>query len=538
MYLSHIPPSRLFTSSQMNHPPVSVEDLFLCNDPIPDALLQKIQHEHAQLGPEIDSIQQEIEALKAKKETLLCRKEALKGVLGPIRNVPNEIISQILLDALQHPLRMRWDDRQDLSNLRRVSKRWNDVALGTPMLWRAWEGGSRESLISAPLFIPKLVTLFSRGGVDAPLRLSVHSWIQDDDANSFVAFITGSWAWEELILTLSASTWKRVLSRIRSEEHQSLKTIKRLSIRIYDSDSESPPLDVDLRGRLPSLDFLLIYVLYKGGVTDAPLVNVRHSKATSFAYGRASISHSLVRNLISNVNSCALKNLVLDNLSSHGHTHDIPPPNASPIILPNIERVVTRGSTAQLAICNFTFPHLQSLQVITGKSCHHGSDRNVFCEFLQRSTFELKVLSLEQSHMISTWDLGSYIKHTRSCQVLRVDDGGFFPTFRGLRGPIPLHLSTIVSSKPFFIEAGVRRFDYWVLEGLRDFLRFQRSTGEQLDPLTILTPEPLPFKKIGPNEAALLERLDEEGLVVLHDSRGLGDSSISPYHWDFCEIVF
>jgi F-box-like len=524
-------------STQMNHLSVSIDYLFSCNDPIPDVLLPEIQREHAQLGPEIDSIQQEIEALHTRKEMLSRRKEALKGVLGPIRNVPNEIISQILLDALQHPLRMRWDDRQDLSNFRCVSKRWNDVALGTPMLWRAWEGGSRESVISAPLFILKLVTLFSRGGVDAPLRLSVHSWIQDDDADAFVAFITVPWAWEELILTLSASTWKKILLCMREEQCRPLKTIKRLSIRIHDFDTESKQFEVDLRHRLPALDFLLIYVLPEEAAGGPLLVNVYHSRVASFAYGRASINHSLSRNLISKANSCTVKNLVLDNLSFYGHNDYAVPPFMSPLPLPNIEQTVARGPSALFALCNFTFPHLQSLKVI-GDAISPSESMDTIYDFLRRSTFELTLLSLEHSYMASRWAFGRFIKHTISCQVLRVDDGGFFENFRGLGTSLPMDLTKIISLNPFFIDARLRRFDSWVLEGLHDFLRFRYSTQGEVAPLTILTPEPLPFKQIGPREAESLRKFVEEGLVILQDSRGLSDHSISSHHWDFSEISF
>ncbi|KAH6903773.1 hypothetical protein BKA70DRAFT_1300726 [Coprinopsis sp. MPI-PUGE-AT-0042] len=506
----------------------TVDELLVSNDPIPDALVQVVQHEHAQIGRDIVSIQQEIEALQAKMSMLLRRKEGLEGVLGPIRNVPNEILSHIFLETLQQPLRMKWDDRQDLSNLRCVSKRWNNAALGTPMLWRAWEGGSRQSVISAPLFIPKLATLFARGGKDAPLRLSVNSWIQDDEIDTFVSFITGPWAWDELILTLSASTWTKILSQIR--KCQLWRTIRRLSIRITDLNSDT--FDVDLRECLPSLDFLLVHLQSSAKAVARPQIQVNHSGVTSLAYGRIAVNHAMISSLIPSISTSSLRNLILDNLQVSGGRNHVALPISSPTILPRIEQVVMRGFCSLL--CHFTFPHLQSLQVINGTN--YPPETNPFYEFLQRSSFELKLLSLEHSNL-GFWGCGAFINHTSSCQILRVSDGQFLQHVYASQSALPTSLTTIVSASPFFTNLRNGQFDSSLLKLLRNFLQYRRQVQGVPNPLNLLTPETLPLKKIGPNERALLKKLREEGLLVLCDSRGLEDGSTPP-HWDYSEFTF
>ncbi|KAH6877008.1 hypothetical protein BKA70DRAFT_1476078 [Coprinopsis sp. MPI-PUGE-AT-0042] len=504
----------------------TIDDLLVSNEPIPDALVQEVQREHAQVERDIILTLQQIEDLQAKMSMLLRRKEGLESVLGPIRNVPNEILSHIFLETLQQPLRMKWDDRQDLSNLRCVSRRWNNAALGTPMLWRAWEGGSRQSVISAPLFIPKLATLFSRGGKGAPLRLSVNSWIQDDDVDTLVSFITGPWAWDELILTLSASTWTKIMSQVRKGECQPWRTVRRLSVGIADLNSNI--FHIDLRGCLPALDFLLVHAQSAATVTFRPQIEVYHSGVTSLAYGRVAVNHTLISNLVPTINPSALRNLILDNLSSGGHSHDALP-TSSPIILPRMEQVVVRGSYSPLSY--FTFPHLRSLQVINGTS--YPPETDPFYAFLQRSSFELKLLSLEHAHL-TDWDCGAFINHTSSCQILRVSDGKFLRDVYASQSALPTSLTTIVSANPFFTNLRSGRFDSWLLDSLRNFLQYRRQVQGVPNPLNILTPETLPLKNIGPDERVLLKKLREE---VLPDSRGL-DNGSTPPHWDFSEFTF
>ncbi|KAJ7850434.1 hypothetical protein B0H13DRAFT_1905670 [Mycena leptocephala] len=100
----------------------------------------------AEIEAQIVDLERSISQLRAAKALA---EERLHSYTYPVMTLPNEIVSEIFLAFLPvYPLRSPLAGIHSPTFLTRICRRWRDVALATPELWRAIDIGSLENHIS------------------------------------------------------------------------------------------------------------------------------------------------------------------------------------------------------------------------------------------------------------------------------------------------------------------------------------------------------------------------------------------------------
>ncbi|KAH6906970.1 hypothetical protein BKA70DRAFT_1401271 [Coprinopsis sp. MPI-PUGE-AT-0042] len=514
-----------------------------CNDPVPEVYVPRIQHDRAQLQHRIASIQNEIDAMNAKKSHLLEQKHVLDCLLSPIRRVPNEIISQVMEATLIQLFNMGWEDRLRLTNLRCVCKLWNSIALSNPILWRSWDERSNAMAIAPKSFVSKATSWFLRGGAGAPLRLNLWRRIGDDPEDIFLSFITSPWNWIELTLFVSPKYMAKIMSKIQKKSDGPWSNLERLSIYVEDVQEEI--FVVDFGKFLPSLQYFLIAfpnIMEGSTPEDLPVATVHHPTVTSFCYAETLADNVFLYKVITPSNLPGLRNLVLEHVMYDGFI-DYTPAIFPPIVLP-VEQLIVKGSHSLLSFDNFTCPHLRTFQAVEAREDQEDPLGNAAWDaalsFVRRSTRSLETLCLRQSRLPAE-KCAMLINSLDTCQTLQVPNGQFVFDV----GHMHEHytgfwssLSTIVSGEPFFHENDSGAFDHRLAVRVASHLRLRRQIQRQVRRLTIINPGRIPPSSGGHNGVVYLTALCEEGLLHLPDGvRDLG-CRILPTYRSFSDCLF
>ncbi|KAH6906976.1 hypothetical protein BKA70DRAFT_1223836 [Coprinopsis sp. MPI-PUGE-AT-0042] len=225
----------LSASSQPFHENNFIMDL---NLEAPSALIPTRREQLRELEASIAVVDERISLSEAQVRALLFALEALKGecsglqdrksalILAPSRQLPNELLSSIFQSAMDQTRFMDEEDRETLTNIRRVCKHWDSVARKTPGLWRNLYIGIEKRCRSTNVLAFKVHNWLFLGGVGAPLRLSlrceVHPYSEPAEL-TFLTVLTQPWNWTEIHLNLGISCLLALLRDIAEEDFKPYK---------------------------------------------------------------------------------------------------------------------------------------------------------------------------------------------------------------------------------------------------------------------------------------------------------------------------
>ncbi|KAH6901262.1 hypothetical protein BKA70DRAFT_1523147 [Coprinopsis sp. MPI-PUGE-AT-0042] len=159
--------------------PVLAEYYPSTNNGLPDALIPRcLEHKMRIEGllstasAEVRRIQTLLDAAHQAHDALFEEHLACNSLLSPIRRVPEEILSEILLWTFDHPVALKELDIMRLTHLQLVCRKWRNAAHSCHELWRGLDirtpmDGNREPNVAV------FQRWFSRAGSDAPLSLAL-----------------------------------------------------------------------------------------------------------------------------------------------------------------------------------------------------------------------------------------------------------------------------------------------------------------------------------------------------------------------------
>ena len=115
----------------------------ICNDELPEALfplchrsLEEFEIALSEADEKVKTMKEQLKVLEKERQAILDARNACKGLLSPIRRVPNEIIAQLLRSCLVHPTLLDATDRQTFAAIRSVCRGWRIIAFALHDLWR------------------------------------------------------------------------------------------------------------------------------------------------------------------------------------------------------------------------------------------------------------------------------------------------------------------------------------------------------------------------------------------------------------------
>ncbi|KAH6899118.1 hypothetical protein BKA70DRAFT_1527255 [Coprinopsis sp. MPI-PUGE-AT-0042] len=378
------------------------------------------------LEDESQSLLSTLEALKGEKLKLNERMSTLKSLLAPIRKLPNELLANIFQSPMDQGALMNERDREMLTTIRRVCKRWDSVARETPGLWRNLHLGVEEQLKSTEMLATRLSTWLSRGGVGAPLRLSIgcatHPYSESVHP-SFKDFITSPWNWSEIHLRLGITCLLTLLEAVAEKDFKPWRSLKRLALDILSGND----VDLDLGHQaLPALDHLHLSFTCLGWLWQinpifVPSIRVSHPSVTTLCLAQTAVTdHGWLPSFLNADHFPALQTLVLQDLYFIGHAATAPP--TSPTTVLAVERLIVQGDVSLLALDYLTLPLVRFLQLVNLGELGRilpPSCQNAILHFLERSQVRLKTLSLDKTKVLLSIQ-GKIIKNLKACHTLQI----------------------------------------------------------------------------------------------------------------------
>jgi F-box-like len=325
---------------------------------------------------------------------------------SPASNVPEELVSEILLACLSRPSDvplMSREGRLWFSTLRSVCSRWRSVAFSTPRLWTSVELQGPWSADDLALYPRRLRAWFDRGG-DLPLRLGIYGDVD---------FATPSQPLQELLLvtadhrnwdfvavfTTSMRTNNWLLEQVATKQPSPWQNVTAMLLPASDSSLEQNDAgSFDLiASQLPSLWRLVI---------------VASDPAYSF---KPTVAHSALRVLQITAfdqhqyTACPTLLTVFQNLSTLHLDGHLPfrPPFPPQFVVHERLRAFIVCSDAHEALDYFTFPALRRL-VFTPRKVQplpltSMLDEQFLLSFIARSQCPLRFLAL---HWLSFTEQG------------------------------------------------------------------------------------------------------------------------------------
>ncbi|KAH6899116.1 hypothetical protein BKA70DRAFT_1437605 [Coprinopsis sp. MPI-PUGE-AT-0042] len=469
---------------------------------VPSALIPTRREQLRELEASIAVVDERISLSEAQVRALLFALEALKGerselhdkksalILAPSRQLPNELLSNIFQSAMDQTRFMDEQDRETLTNIRRVCKHWDSVARKTPGLWRNLYIGIEKRWRSTDVLALKVHNWLLLGGVGAPLRLSlrceVHPYSEPAEW-TFLTVLTQPWNWTEIHLNLGISCLLALLWDIAEEDFKPWRTLKLLALDI----SFATDIDVELGDQaLPNLDHLHLSfsrLEWLSQLDPAFVTSIRimHPSVTTLCLSRTTVSnHKWLSVLFNAENFPTLKKLILQDLVfTHGAVEN--PPTSPPRVLP-VEWLIVQGRYSLWALDYLTLPAVKFLQLVNTPGHNPFSSLlDPIRNFVARSQPKLETLSLDQSNLCEG-DQGDVISFFKVCRTLHVTSLNSFKWALWHKEDDPI-FETVVCSKPALEnqQEGVR------VDIHHEFIRHLRARSRTpgAPSLTIVSPD-------------------------------------------------
>ncbi|KAJ7044672.1 hypothetical protein C8F04DRAFT_593641 [Mycena alexandri] len=149
----------------------------------------------ANLDIQILALERSLTALRAQRTMV---QERLNSYIYPVLTLPNEIVSEIFIRFVPvYPERPSRDGIHSPNNLTHICRKWRDIALATPDLWRAMRlsiGYSSDIYLSRQL--QELDAWLSRSR-SCPFSFEVHSTF-NSSKGAFIFSPARTARWEQL----------------------------------------------------------------------------------------------------------------------------------------------------------------------------------------------------------------------------------------------------------------------------------------------------------------------------------------------------
>ncbi|KAJ7759175.1 hypothetical protein B0H16DRAFT_1885093 [Mycena metata] len=185
----------------------------------PDAILSNVRREIVIAESGMKEIQEQVCGLKRVLDDLELRRRELqnfvathKQVLAPIRTLPNEILSEIFMQYVEHRKTGAW-------LIARVCRSWRETAIASPRLWNRicilTSFGHRANVSGAT--IKSMLSLQLQRSAQAPLHISLlpdQRPVGTQEAAILEALFSAAYRWHEADLNLQASELRRLIQRL------------------------------------------------------------------------------------------------------------------------------------------------------------------------------------------------------------------------------------------------------------------------------------------------------------------------------------
>ncbi|KAH6899101.1 hypothetical protein BKA70DRAFT_1314413 [Coprinopsis sp. MPI-PUGE-AT-0042] len=458
----------------------------ICREQLRDleASIKVVDEKSSLLEVKLRALLSDIEALDVERAELTMKKTTIEYLLAPIRKLPNELLANIFQSAIGLPAFMDEHDREALTTIRCVCKRWDGF-------WRNLRIGTQASVHNTKKLASQLASWFSRGGERAPLRLSLGCTVHPYNQLAHRRFVDVI----DLHLRLGMTCLVTLVSAINKSEFKPWSSLKRLALDISADTWGNRVIDLGFDGQaLPALEqihlsFQSLRVLQGVHTSLVPSIRVIHPSVTSLCLSRTTIVNlTWLPAFLRAENFPAIRILILQDLRFTDDPNQLLP--TSPAEVLPVERLIVRGEESLLALNYLTLPSTKFLQFvdIAEESCFPPEPcAAAIFGFLRRSQLYLETLSLDQTNLYFSIQ-GDMIHSLKACQTLQIPWLSAFAPACSPRLPSsnPL-VKTIICTSPIFeLERG---FVAWpVEEELKSHLQ-ARSRVPGIPKLTIVSPD-------------------------------------------------
>lgn len=426
--------------------------------------------------------------------------EQYQQLASPIRNIPNEVLSALFLAILPHDLGEQ--GRSELVSLRLTCRRWDEIALATPELWRGLIISPHDQSFPRTNWScleDQWGAWLKRGGSHAPLRLILGDLLdltpeQDTQVMHFVASPERKWVTLAMGYTIDRAA---VLKEALTGKDEAWSGIRELTLNSSGSTAE-----VSTLLHLPQLQSLSL-CLYGGLIPQPghftthqlkyPLLVSLHLSGLSFE------SPAALAGIINETHLPSLQELIIDLpfFSSHppGSTSiDHAGPKAPVVTHIGIKRFIIQGASSVMLLPYLSFPSLNAWEIRV--TCHvfpnQPDPMDALIDFSQRSTNSLQVLALQDSDLQPP-DVARLVSLIPSLRHIHIKDCCFFLHLKGLNTVQPMQrVETITSWEEYLGDD----FEPSVMSSMIEFFKSRDEAFARMIPTVISPttthPEPLP----------------------------------------------
>ncbi|KAJ6589355.1 hypothetical protein B0H19DRAFT_1303485 [Mycena capillaripes] len=171
----------------------------------------------AELEAQIMVLERSISALRNEKSQV---QERLDSYKYPLLTLPNEIISEIFIHFLPvYPRCPPLTGTHSPTNLTHICRYWREIALTTPMLWRAISLSDDEAPMARQLQRSQIWLDRSR---DCPLSIIVHHSIGCVELEILAVIVPHRARWEHAVLEMSSSDLPTICGPMPLLQHLNL----------------------------------------------------------------------------------------------------------------------------------------------------------------------------------------------------------------------------------------------------------------------------------------------------------------------------
>ncbi|KAJ6478073.1 hypothetical protein C8R47DRAFT_1051312 [Mycena vitilis] len=169
-----------------------------------------------ELAAEITMLELSLSALRDERMRVQARLDAVKY---PVLTLPNEIVSEIFVHFLPfYPLCPPFVGMLSPTILTQICRRWREIALATPDLWRAMAFLGRKAIIDRHL---QISTMWLKRSRNRPLSIIIHDrcW---SISEIFAVFVPHRSRWEHIKFHANALELHRIVGPMPMLRHLDL----------------------------------------------------------------------------------------------------------------------------------------------------------------------------------------------------------------------------------------------------------------------------------------------------------------------------
>ncbi|KAH6906969.1 hypothetical protein BKA70DRAFT_1491784 [Coprinopsis sp. MPI-PUGE-AT-0042] len=468
----------------------------------------------------LSAIEEQLKALQEQQQSYETKRRALSLLLSPIRNLPVEMLGEVIKHACHRNSPMEAAARAELTRLRCVCRKWDKAAKNEPTLWRSLEFERFQTHRWSGQSLSNIMQWLKRGKRNLRLCLpSLPPEVYRNGSEHLLYLLTTTGNWADLSVYLPLSIFSTLLQQLSTPQINTWTRLHTLTLRIV-----SPPawegrgcFLMDL-GAMCSLKTLRLRLCTK---SDMPSVTIVHPTVEHLILEESTIRLQRLSAMVTVQGLPKLRHLTLDMPTSTPCKTETEDTTPSPLhVFQDIETIIVRGTTEVVAAFQgFTFPCLKKLHLELPSS--HRKEKElgktqikVISSLLSRSTSHLSILSLGGAST-SERHFAHLISSVTTCSQLRLMNGHVIEWIspKVFRDRL-IRLEKIVSKEPFFHSQVTGGFDPQILDNLAYMLRCRCEKNPTAPTLVIVNPGAVPDDK--PTKK-IIRDLKQQGLLHLQD---------------------